>query len=105
MLGDFYPLTPYQLNEDLWLAWQFDLPEQRKGMVQVFRRARSNFESARFKLRNLEPDSTYLVADLDQPTAPQQLTGRDLLERGLLISAPHQPSAQIITYRVSNQGE
>jgi alpha-galactosidase len=104
LLGDFYPLSAYQLNEELWLAWQFDLPERQKGIVQVFRRASSNYESARFKLRNLDLAATYLVTDLDQPAAPQELSGRELMERGLLISAPEQPSARIITYQASNSG-
>ena len=103
MLGDFYPLTAYQLSEEMWLAWQFDLPDHRKGMVQVFRRAGSNYESARFRLRNLEPETRYVVTDLDQPAAPQELSGRELTERGLLISAPGQPSARMLTYQVANQ--
>ena len=37
-LGDFFPLTPYSLAEDVWLAWQFDRPDLGEGMVQVFRR-------------------------------------------------------------------
>jgi len=68
-LGDFYPLTSYQLNEELWLAWQFDLPERQRGMVQGFRRAGSSYESARFKLHNLNPEARYVVTDLDQPAA------------------------------------
>ena len=74
-----------------------------KGMVQVFRRAGSNYESARFRLRNLEPETRYVVTDLDQPAAPQELSGRELTERGLLISAPGQPSARMLTYQVANQ--
>ncbi|HOX56920.1 MAG TPA: NPCBM/NEW2 domain-containing protein [Candidatus Paceibacterota bacterium] len=101
MLGDFYPLTSYQLSEELWLAWQFDLPEQRWGMVQVFRRAGSNYESARLQLRNLDPLASYVVADLDDPAAARELGGRELLEHGLLIAAPGQPSARIITYRAT----
>jgi alpha-galactosidase len=101
LLGDFYPLTPYQLSEDLWLAWQFDLPEREKGMVQAFRRAGSNYESARLKLHGLDPAKSYVVTDLDQPATPQELSGRELLERGLLISAPGRPSARIITYHSS----
>ena len=38
-LGDYYPLTPYSLGEDCWIAWQFDRPEQGEGMIQAFRRA------------------------------------------------------------------
>jgi alpha-galactosidase len=101
MLGDFYPLMPYQLSEDLWLAWQFDLPERQKGIVQAFRRTASNYESARFKLHGLDPAKSYVVTDLDQPTAAQALNGRELLERGLLIIAPQRPCARIITYHAA----
>ena len=50
--GDFYPLTPWNRDDHTWLAWQFDRPEQGEGMVQVFRRHNSFYESARFKLRD-----------------------------------------------------
>ena len=98
LLGDFYPLTSYQLSEELWLAWQFDLPEQHKGMVQVFRRAGSHYEAARFRLRNLDPTATYVVTDLDQPTARQDLTGHELLEQrpaGQRPRAPFRPPLQL----------
>jgi alpha-galactosidase len=100
-LGDFYPLTSFQLNEELWLAWQFDLPERQKGVVQVFRRAGSNYESARLRLRNLNPEARYVVTDLDQPETAKECSGRELVERGVLISAPERPSARILTYQVS----
>ena len=105
MLGDFYPLTSYQLNEELWLAWQFDLPEQQRGMVQVFRRAGSNYESARFRLRDLNLEARYVVTDLDQPAAAKEFSGRELAEHGVLVSAPERPSARILTYHVSTPGK
>ena len=101
MLGDFYPLTSYQLNEELWMAWQFDLPRERRGMVQVFRRKNSSYESARLKLLNLDPTAPYLVTDLDSPDAPQRLSGRELTERGLLVTAPQRSSAHVITYQAA----
>jgi len=104
-LGDFYPLTSYQLDEELWLAWQFDMPESGKGMVQVFRRAGSSYESARFKLRNLDPNARYRVTNLDAPDAIQEFTGRELMEPGLLVAAPGQPSATILIYQVLNGGK
>ena len=52
--GDYYPLTPYSLDPKVWIAWQFDCPEQGEGMVQAFRRAESVYESARFTLRGLD---------------------------------------------------
>jgi alpha-galactosidase len=103
MLGDFFPLTSHQLNEELWLAWQFDLPERQKGVVQVFRRAGSSYESARFKLRNLDPEARYAVTDLDEPAAAKEFSGRELVEHGVLISTPDRPSARILTYHVSTK--
>ena len=35
--GDFYPLTPYRMEQTEWMAWQFDAPERGEGMVQAFR--------------------------------------------------------------------
>ncbi len=41
MLGDYYPLTPYSLQRDQWIAWQFDRPDLGGGEVQAFRRPES----------------------------------------------------------------
>lgn len=98
-LGDFYPLTSYQLNEELWLAWQFDLPERGRGMVQVFRRAESSYESARFRLRGLHPNAHYRVINFDTPNPNQEFTGRELSETGLLVSLTARPAAAVIAYQ------
>jgi alpha-galactosidase len=105
LLGDFYPLTSYQLNEELWLAWQFDLPERQKGIVQAFRRAGSYYESAQFRLRNLDPEARYVVTDLDRPGTAKECSGRELLEQGVSISAPERPSARILTYQLLTKGK
>ncbi len=103
-LGDFYPLTAYPLNEELWLAWQFDLPEQGRGMVQVFRRAQSRYESARFKLRGLDANARYTVTDLDQPDRQQTIAGAELLEKGLRAESSTQPEALLFTYHKAKPG-
>src|SRR5439155_22725405 len=41
--GDFYPLLPYTLANDAWMAWQFDRPEAGQGIEHAFRRAQSGF--------------------------------------------------------------
>jgi alpha-galactosidase len=97
-LGDYYPLTPYSLENSSWLGWQFDRPDLGKGMVQVFRRPESPYESARFRLGGLDPDAKYVLTDLDT-NQPREITGRELLERGLLVGAAQKPSAVVITYR------
>ncbi|MEP6663316.1 MAG: NPCBM/NEW2 domain-containing protein [Verrucomicrobiota bacterium] len=96
--GDFYPLTPYSVANDTWLAWQFDLPENSKGVVQAFRRTASIYESARLKLRGLEADARYAVVNIDDPKSEQIIAGRQLMEKGLLITAATQPAAPIYIY-------
>ena len=95
--GDFYPLTEYNGNEDTWMAWQFDLPESGEGMVQVFRREKSPHESGRLQLKGLQPDAHYSVKDIDA-AGSTEMTGAELMEKGLLIAIPECPSAVVITY-------
>lgn len=96
MLGDFYPLTPYTLANDAWLAWQFDRPETGRGSIQAFRRAECPQGSLSVTLRGLDPDATYTVTDLDRKTAAE-LKGSTLAS-GLAIDAPDKPAARILVY-------
>jgi alpha-galactosidase len=95
--GDYYPLTAYSTEATAWMAWQFNRPAQGDGAVQVFRRPDSPFESARFKLRGLDPAARYKVADMDSKRV-SEFTGRELLDTGLPVSIPVAPSAVILTY-------
>ena len=97
-LGDFYPLTPYSLEENVWMAWQFDVPEKGEGMVQVFRREKSQDDSAAYKLQGLEPGSLYTISDFDADK-PRRMTGRDLAEKGLPITLAKRPWAATIIYK------
>jgi alpha-galactosidase len=98
-LGDFYPLTPYSLSNDAWAAWQYDRPETHEGCVQAFRRPDSSFEAARFKLRGLDAVTSYVVMDLDRPNETVTLTGKELMEHGLLVNIPARPGAAVFTYK------
>jgi len=96
--GDYYPLTPYSLEKNVWMAWQFDRPELGEGLVQAFRRSEASEETAVFKLAGLDPEATYVVTDVDAKQ-PRQITGRELLEKGLTITLITPSSAAVITYR------
>ena len=48
-----------------WAAWQFNRPEQGDGMVQAFRRDKSEDPATDIRLRGLDPSATYKVTDLD----------------------------------------
>ncbi len=98
-LGDYYPLTPYSQAVDVWLGWQFHRDDLAAGLVQVFRREKSLYEAARFKLSGLEPGARYLVTNLDTPDTKREFAGAELLEKGLPVALTEQPSAAVFTYR------
>ena len=95
--GDFYPLTPYSLSDTVWMAWQFDRPEQGGGVVQAFRRAKSPHETARFKLCGLDAAANYEVENFDG--GKETRTGSELMGKGLAITATKAPAALIFVYR------
>ena len=103
--GDYYPLTPYSLEKDAWLAWQYHDPAADKGAVQAFRRAESAEGAQQFKLRGLDPAAQYTWTDLDQPEQVNQVSGRELMEQGLLVAIAEQPGARIITYQRAQEGQ
>jgi alpha-galactosidase len=96
--GDYYPLTSYSTATDTWMAWQFHRPDTGEGMVQAFRREKCIFETGRLKLRGLDPAGRYEVTDLDQGK-PRRFTGKQLMEKGLLVTIAGQPGAVVISYR------
>lgn len=95
--GDYYPLTSCSRQSDQWVAWQFDRPDFDRGFVQAFRRIDSPYESARFPLRGLDPNVTYVVTRLDV-AEETRVTGRELMEKGLLVNLPQRPAAAVVTY-------
>ncbi|MDP4184014.1 MAG: alpha-galactosidase [Bacteroidota bacterium] len=97
-MGDYYPLTPYSQNQDVWMAWQLNCPEKGEGMVQAFRRENCICTSACPKLRNLDPKAVYILKNLDSKGSTE-MTGRVLMEKGLPISIINQPGAAVITYK------
>ena len=100
--GDYYPLTSYSLENNDWMAWQFDRPELGKGMVQVFRRQDSPFVAAVFPLRGLDPDANYTVRNVDIEGS-QTLSGAELLRTGLPIKIETKPGAVIYTYEKASE--
>ncbi len=95
--GDFYPLTPYSLDDHDWMAWQYHRPDLGDGMVQVFRHALSPLASDRLKLCGLERDAKYRVIDFDQDDAGEY-HGTELMGEGLPITFEAAPQALIYTY-------
>lgn len=97
-LGDYYPLTTYSLDNDRWIAWQFDRNDKGEGMVQVFRRAESPYETAHFPLAALNPHARYRVKNLDR-NEEEEWSGSELLQNGLPVTMRNKPDSVVFTYR------
>ena len=96
--GDFYPLTTYRTDNDVWMAWQFDRPEAGLGMIQVFRRPKCGVTEMRFALRGLDETARYELTNVDT-SKPMEMTGKALSTEGLAVSLKSQPEATLIMYR------
>jgi alpha-galactosidase len=96
--GDYYPLTAWSSSQDVWMAWQFDRPEAGQGVVQAFRRAGNLVESAQFKLRGLDAKACYELKNFDVD-GTTEMTGRELMEKGLTVTLKDRPAAVVIVYR------
>jgi alpha-galactosidase len=98
LFGDYYPLTPYSLADNVWIGWQFDRPEADGGCVQVFRRQNAASGSITLQLQGLDPAESYDVRNFDSPST-QRFTGQALMTTGLSVTLPARGSA-IFEYKV-----
>ena len=67
-------------------------------MIQVFRRQDSVYEAVRFRLHELDPQARYSIRSLDEE-ADREVSGRELLQDGLLVTAAKQPCALVFIYK------
>jgi alpha-galactosidase len=98
MLGDYYPLTPYSLAVNKWIAWQFNRPEQGDGVIQVFRRGDCADATQTYRLHGLDQAGTYEVKNFDV-VEETRVSGKDLMEKGLTIEIKDKAGAAVITYK------
>lgn len=83
---------------DVWSAAQFDRPAQGDGILQIFRRERSPYETACFTLRNVDPGCDYVFTDAD--TGDEfTVSGAELAARGLCIDGLEKRSSKIYFYQ------
>jgi alpha-galactosidase len=99
--GDYYPLTPYSLENDAWIAWQYDRPDLGSGIIQAFRRPDNKYATKSFRLRGLDPAAKYDLVNFDASGA-SVYSGQMLMETGVKISLPVSPSAALLEYHIAN---
>jgi alpha-galactosidase len=97
MLGDYYPLTPYTLSEEAWIAWQFHRVEADSGVAQAYRRCAAPLSHLTLPLQGLRADRRYTLRDLVSGQT-WQLAGADLLTTGLPLEIGEAPGAAVLVY-------
>jgi alpha-galactosidase len=112
MYGDYYPVTPYSLDDRSWIGWQFDIPADDdlqalkgewadnrtgQGMLQLFMRKDAPYKTAKIKLHNLLPSGIYTVKDYNK-ASESDYTGEYLMNEGLEVRMIHSPDSALYHY-------
>ncbi|MFZ9980193.1 MAG: alpha-galactosidase, partial [Opitutales bacterium] len=93
LLGDYYPLTPYALDTQSWIAWQFHRSDLGESVVQAFRRPETTSETLTVKLRGLIPQQRYEVENFDG--GKEVRTGAELMQ-GHTITLREKPGSAVL---------
>ncbi|MFR5870432.1 MAG: alpha-galactosidase [Alistipes sp.] len=93
--GDFYPLTAYSLQDDVWIGWMLFRPETGTGFVQMFNRAGSIYDSGVCRLKGLDPQKRYRVTEMDTQHSVL-FGGEELLGQGLRFTFTQAPESKLI---------
>lgn len=100
--GDYYPLTSTigYTNNNVWLAYQMNRPEQGDGIIIAFRRANNVLTSIPVKLAGLEKDATYELY-YEEYDLTKKYKGSELMEE-LNLTIRRKPESLLIRYKKVN---
>ena len=99
--GDYYPLTVAHkryMNNNSWLAYQLNRPEQKDGLALAFRRDRFTEESMIIKLNGLVTDAQYELFYEDNGVRITK-SGKELTD-GIEIKILDKPGSLLIRYQM-----
>ncbi len=85
LYGDYYPQTPFYKGADRWVAWQFDRPEEGRGLIQAIRLPDAPGAAYTVHPEGLDPEATYALEN-PETSETRELTGRDLIDDGLTFA-------------------
>jgi alpha-galactosidase len=96
--GDYYPLTPWTLDADRWMAWQLHRADLDQGMVLAFRHKDCPYPTLQVELRGLKPNQKYRVQFIDDQhrIVTRTLAGREL--SALELRLPTRHSSLLLRY-------
>ena len=96
MLGDFYPLFPHELGNEVWYGYQFHRADIDAGAVILFRREKSPDSVMEISLRGLNPKVDYELTFED--------SGGERVMRGVNLNSveveiPDVPGSETLFYK------
>jgi alpha-galactosidase len=98
-LGDYYPLTPINFQQDTWCGWQFNRPDLNAGFAMFFRRPKSAQAGYEANLQGIDPKSSYDVsfAETYDIRSTRVITGSELAH--LHVDINQAPGSLLVRYR------
>jgi alpha-galactosidase len=96
--GDFYPLTPCTIANDVWMAWQLHRTDLDEGLVLAFRRKGCAQPELPVKLRGLKPETLYTVTFIDDERQVTTLVEKGSELASLTLKLPAPRSSLLIRY-------
>jgi hypothetical protein len=98
-LGDYYPLTPINLEPDAWCGWQFNRPDLHEGFAMFFRRPKSAKASYEAMLQGIDPKASYDVslAETYDVNSKRVMTGSELAH--LRVDINQTPGSMLVRYQ------
>jgi alpha-galactosidase len=98
-LGDYYPLTAINFDENAWCAWQFDRPDLKAGYTIFFRRPKSSEAAFDAALRGVDSNADYEVtfAETYDVKEKRVITGAELGK--LRVEIGSAPGVMLVRYR------
>lgn len=96
--GDYYPLTPWSLSPEHWMAYQLHRPDLDAGIVLAFRRQQSQYSAIQVKLRGINPKQVYQVvfSDDERRKTMKRMSGDELATMELSLAKPR--SSLLVRY-------
>jgi len=96
--GDYYPFTPFNPSPAAWVAWQFDRPETKSGLIQGIRFPKAPDETLTVAMKGLCPDATYCFENPESGET-KEIAGSVLARDGFTFALQAR-SAAIWFYRI-----
>ena len=100
--GDYYPLTPFHRSAAQWVAWQFDRPEQGRGLLQGIRLPACPQETLTVYPQGLRATATYRLEN-PETGETRELLGGELLRAGFTFALPPRSGAIWFYQRVGRE--